>query len=215
MLACKLQKTLGMKTLICTPEEALYRTDFIRSFHSLRHEIFIRSVKRTDLNSLNKFEYDAWDTPLFRPVRFLLVNSSEKPIGVARLVSSEEVTMLETNFRDSMYEMHERRPDLWEIQRLGIIPALSRSERELAVLTLLIGIAEWCMSNEIRDVMLHTYSGIAHKRLSDMTVLGPEHEWSGAPHVSLQGTLKRKTISEWKERCKALAPLETVPKSAA
>jgi N-acyl-L-homoserine lactone synthetase len=204
-----------MKTLICTPEEAFNRTDYIRSFHRLRHEIFIRSVKRTDLNSLNKFEYDAWDTPLFKPVRFLLVDPNENPIGVARLVSSEEVTMLETTFRDSMHEMHERRPDLWEIQRLGILPTLSRSERELAVLTLLIDIAEWCMSNEIKDVMLHTYSGIAHKRLSDMKVLGPEHNWSGAPHVSLQGTLQIKTINEWKARCQALAPPKTASQEAA
>ncbi len=204
-----------MKTIIYTPEQAQSKTDFIRSFHELRHDIFVRSVGRTDLNSLNKFEYDAWDTPLFKPVRVLLVDSNEKPIGVARLVSSEEVTMLETNFRDSMYEMHGRRPDLWEIQRLGISPHLSRSERERAVLTLLIGVAEWCMSNGVKDVMLHTYSGIARKRLADMTVLGPEHEWSGAPHVSLQGTLKLKTINEWKERCRALALHETVSQSAA
>lgn len=204
-----------MKTIICTPEEAQSKTDFIRCFHELRHDIFIRSVGRTDLNSLNKFEYDAWDTPLFKPVRVLLVDSNETPIGVARLVSSEEVTMLETTFRDTLHEMHERRPDLWEIQRLGITPNLSRIERERAILTLLIGIADWCMSNGVRDVMLHTYSGIAHKRLTDMTVLGPEHEWSGAPHVSLQGTLKLKTINEWKERCRALASHERVSQSAA
>ncbi|MEM9937995.1 MAG: hypothetical protein AAFZ91_15235 [Pseudomonadota bacterium] len=193
-----------MQTLIITPQNIQSERDSLQLFHKLRHQIFIGSVERPDLTSVGKFEYDIWDTPLFDSVRFLLLDDDEHPIGVARLVPSEQLTMLEANHQEFMWKMHDKRPDLWEIQRLGIVQDLDPIAMERAILFLLIEISTWCLENGINDVMLLTYSGIARKRLETMRPMGPELPLVGAPHVALIGTLNTQTIEEWTRRYRSL-----------
>lgn len=174
-------------------------------FHRARHDIFVEGVGRPDLTSVHKFEYDIWDTALFNPVSVLQIDETGRATAVARLVSSMSLTMLEANHQEFMWRMHDKRDDLWEIQRLGVCPNLSPQAMERNILNLLAEITFWCLENAIRDVMLLTYSGIAEKRLDEMQLMGPERNLVGAPHVALIGQLKRQSAVEWKQRADALS----------
>ncbi|MDJ0920905.1 MAG: hypothetical protein QNI84_07240 [Henriciella sp.] len=202
-----------MRTCIITPQTLQSERASLKLFHQLRHEIFIGSVERPDLTSVGKLEYDIWDTPLFDSVRFLLLDDDNRPIGVARLVPSEQLTMLEANHQEFMWKMHDKRPDLWEIQRLGIVQDLDPITMERAILFLLVEISTWCLENDITKVMLLTYSGIANKRLETMTRMGPELPLVGAPHVALVGTLDPHVIEEWAQRYRSLT--NTAPRTTA
>ena len=180
------------------------QTDLMQKVHKLRHDIFIQAVGREDLSHWNKFEFDVWDTGLFGSVHVLLEDDHGVPIGVARLVLSEQTTMLEANHPEFLNVPHDKSPDLWEIQRLGVRLDMDPIKIERAILFLLSKISLWFLARGVTRVMLLTYTGIAKKRLEKMQAMGGEHMLVGAPHVALQGDLDRDEIRLWLERYRAL-----------
>jgi len=190
-----------METTIITRENEVSCQQQLREFHALRHDIFVKGLGRSDLPTMNKFEFDYWDTALVSPVRFLL-KDNEVPIGVARMVSSLETTMFEAKYPDYLFHPHPKRADLWEIQRLGIRLDLPKEKLEPAILKLLIDIVEWSLAHDIKSVMLMTVVGIAKKRLTEMTPIGPEKVYHGAPHVALAGVLSKEIQNQWRSKLK-------------
>ncbi|MEO0551389.1 MAG: hypothetical protein AAFZ91_15845, partial [Pseudomonadota bacterium] len=154
-----------MRTTFILPENTHAQSDLMQKVHKLRHDIFIQTVGREDLSHWNKFEFDVWDTGLFGSVYVLLEDEYGVPIGVARLVSSEETTMLEANHPEFLNMPHDKLPDLWEIQRLGVRLDMDPIKIERAILFLLSKISLWFLARGITRVMLLTYTGIAKKRL--------------------------------------------------
>ena len=200
-----------MKVHVLTPSNVNENLGLLEQFHRLRYDIFVRDLQRNDLVSTSDMEHDVWDTPLFKPVRFLLTEDDGYPIGAARMVSSLATTMFEANYSDYLFKPHEKRSDLWEIQRLGIRLNLDARQMEAAILELLIAIHEWSNANGVRDVMLLTFTGIAKKRLETMHAIGPPKLHIGFDHVALQGRLDPLVLQEWKSRRNALvAPIPGV-----
>lgn len=197
-----------MKVHVLTPDNVNQNLGLLEQFHKLRYDIFVRDLRRNDLVSTSDMEHDVWDTPLFQPVRFLLTEDDGYPIGAARMVSSLATTMFEAKYSDYLFEPHDKRADLWEIQRLGIRLDLGGIRMEAAILELLIAIHEWSRENGVLDVMLLTFTGIAKKRLETMHAIGPPKMHIGFDHIALQGRLDPLVLQEWKSRRDALiAPL--------
>ncbi|MCF6329507.1 MAG: hypothetical protein L3J02_06880 [Henriciella sp.] len=190
---------------VLTPDTVNRELPLLRKFHQFRHKVFVETLKRTDLHTTHKFEYDIWDTPLFQPVRFLLTWDGEA-IGAARMVSSEHLTMFEAKYDEFLFKPHDKRADLWEIQRLGVRLDMSPRETERAILELMIGIHEWSKLNGIKDVMLMTFTGIAEKRLEDMTPIGRPKMHMGAEYIALQCELDPVILQTQRERRDALIP---------
>ncbi len=194
-----------MELHVLTPETVNQQLPLLRQFHRFRHKIFVETLKRTDLHTVRKFEYDIWDTPLFQPVRFLLTKDGEA-IGAARMISSEHLTMFEAKYDEFLFKPHEKRADLWEIQRLGVRLDMHPRETERAILELLIGIHEWSNQNGVKDVMLMTFTGIAAKRLEDMIPIGEPKMHMGAEYIALQCELDPVALQTQRERRDALIP---------
>ncbi len=190
---------------VLTPDTVNRQLSLLRKFHQFRHKIFVETLKRTDLHTICKHEYDIWDTPLFQPVRFLLTRDGEA-IGAARMVSSEHLTMFEAKYDEFLFKPHDKRADLWEIQRLGVRLDMHPRETERAILELMIGIHEWSKLNGINDVMLMTFTGIADKRLEGMTPIGQPRMHMGAEYIALQCELDPVTLRTQRERRDALTP---------
>lgn len=185
-----------MRTLIISPEDAYRKSDLVREFHLARYAIFVEALKRHDLTSTARMEYDLWDTPAFRAIRFLTVDDQDRPIGVARMICSIERTMFEENFPNYLWSPHEKRLDLWEIQRVGIRLDLGRDDRERAILSLLISMEEWGLQNGVREVMLLTFKKIYEKRLSEMTPIGPVKSLWGQDYIALTGEITIETLND-------------------
>jgi len=194
-----------MELHVLTPETVDRQLPLLRQFHEFRHKIFVETLKRTDLHTIGKFEYDIWDTPLFRPVRFLLTKDGEA-IGAARMISSEYLTMFEAKYDEFLFKPHDKRTELWEIQRLGVRLDMHPRETERAILELLIGINEWSMANDVKEVMLMTFTGIAAKRLEDMIPIGDPKMHMGAEYIALQAELDPVALQVLRERRDALIP---------
>lgn len=204
-----------MKTTFLPLRDAHSQKEMMKKIHRLRHDIFIQKAGREDLRHWNKLEYDVWDTGLFDAVYVLLEDDQGEPIGVARLISTQEITLMEAKYFEFLDRPHDKSPDFWEIQRLGVRFDMDPIKIERAILFLLSEIALWLLTHNVVRVMLITYTGIADKRLQKMERMGPELTRAGAPLVALQGYLDRGEIDLWMARYHALTNKIENPSQAA
>lgn len=157
--------------------KTLHGEQLTQSYH-LRHKVFAESLKwvpeTEDRQELDL--YDLWGTTIG------LVTDEGTVVGAARLLPSSGQFMLEKEFGALLPDGYHIRKtsDTAEITRLAVDPEIrDRGLSSKMMLTLLKGVYQWAVENEIR----YYYLEVEHRFFRTLRALGFPCEMIGAPVV--------------------------------
>ena len=157
--------------------KTLHGEELAQSYH-LRHKVFAESlgwVPETD-DRQEVDLYDLWGTTVG------LVRDDGAVVGAARLLPSSGQFMLEKEFGALLPDGYHIRKssDTAEITRLAIDPEIrDRGLSSKMMLTLLKGVYQWAVENEIR----YYYLEVEHRFFRTLRALGFPCEMIGEPVV--------------------------------
>lgn len=126
----------------------------LRSMFAARKKVFIDLLKWDVPALAGEFEVDHFDTP--QATYLVVADENDTHLASARLLETTEPGILDGLFAHLADEPLPRGDDVFEITRFCLSPDAGARRRREARDTLLIGLAEYAIANDIR-----TYTGVA------------------------------------------------------